>query len=88
METKCPNCGKEFDIKEGTKKRIIETIKESDGDKTFSELLKEVDLAKSTFSTRLKELEEEGIVERVHKIPDKGRPRNLIRISYEKLDSD
>jgi len=78
-KTKCPKCGHEFNLKEGTKKKILDTLENSEEDLTFETLLEKSNVSRSTFSERLKDLEREGRIERVHKVPSEGRPKWIIR---------
>jgi len=79
MRVKCPACGEEFAVEESTRQRIVETIRNSEKELTYSELFDRVDIAsKRTFNERLKDLEREGRIVREHKIPDEGRPKNVI----------
>jgi len=81
MKTKCPNCGHEFSLKESTKKRILDALENSSEDLTFEALLERSGVSRSTFNRRLKNLEREGKIERVHKVPDEGRPKWVIKIA-------
>jgi len=45
MRVKCPACGEEFAVEESTRQRIVETIRNSEKELTYSELFDRVDIA-------------------------------------------